>query len=127
MPSPSWAFTVSSRRSSKVMAAVPRRWDEQVATPLFANTGRNEQFGDGKLQHMDCYECLNPLESFWSQWWGDDMPTKAALKARELTRGARLGGRARHLSLDSKPLLWTCAGGARHMSGMGYFSTFSKS
>ena len=49
---------------------------------------RNEQFGDGKLQHMDCYECLNPLESFWSQWWGDDMPTKAALKARELTREA---------------------------------------
>lgn len=51
-------------------------------------TERNEQFGDGKLQHMDCYECLNPLESFWSQWWGDDMPTKAALKARELTREA---------------------------------------
>lgn len=48
-------------------------------------TERNEQFSDGKLRHMDCYECLNPLDLFWSQWWHDDKPTKESLAARDLT------------------------------------------
>lgn len=52
----------------------------------FVYTERNEQFAEGQLQHMDCLECLNPLDLFWSQWWHGDQPTKAAREARKLTR-----------------------------------------
>ncbi len=51
-------------------------------------TERNEQYGDGVLQHLDCLECLNPLDLFWSQWWHGDRPTKAALAARKVTHEA---------------------------------------
>lgn len=49
---------------------------------------RNEQFVDGSLRHMDCLECLNPAEPFWSQWWHGDRPTRAAREARGRTREA---------------------------------------
>lgn len=49
-------------------------------------TERNEQFIDGALHHLDCLECLNPNESFWSQWWHGDRPTKKSAEARHLTR-----------------------------------------
>ena len=54
----------------------------------FVYTERNEQYGEGKLHNMDCLECLNPLDLFWSQWWHGDRPTKAALAARARTREA---------------------------------------
>ena len=54
----------------------------------FVYTERNDTFVDGKLRHMECYECLNPLDQFWSTWWGDDTPTSKSEKARELTRQA---------------------------------------
>lgn len=47
---------------------------------------RNTTFGDGALRHQDNLECLNPLESFWDQWWHRDKPTKKALEARVLTQ-----------------------------------------
>ncbi|HMM62201.1 MAG TPA: GNAT family protein [Candidatus Saccharibacteria bacterium] len=46
---------------------------------------RNEQFIDGKLHHLDCLECLNPLDPFWTQWWHGDRPTKRAVEARKVT------------------------------------------
>ena len=49
-------------------------------------TERNETFVDGQLRHMDCFECLNPLDLFWQQWWHSDRPPTAALRARKLTR-----------------------------------------
>lgn len=48
-------------------------------------TERNEQFDDGKNHHLDCLECLNPLDFFWTQWWHEDRPTKASLEARART------------------------------------------
>lgn len=52
----------------------------------FVYTERNEQYGDGTFQHLDCLECLNPLDLFWSQWWHGERPTKAAREARQRTR-----------------------------------------
>lgn len=49
---------------------------------------RNEKFVDGQLVHMDCLECLNPAEPFWSQWWHGDRPTKKLVEARQRTRQA---------------------------------------
>ena len=44
----------------------------------FVYTERNEAFIDGALRHLDCLECLNPLDLFWSQWWhGERIPAKA--------------------------------------------------
>lgn len=49
---------------------------------------RNEKFANGQLRHMDCLECLNPDEAFWTQWWHGDRPTKRLLAARKVTREA---------------------------------------
>ena len=54
----------------------------------YVYTERNEQFSDGALRHLDCYECLNPLDLFWQQWWHGDEPPKEALKARNLARAS---------------------------------------
>jgi len=51
-------------------------------------TERNEQFIDGSLRHLDCFECINPNDPFWSQWWHGDRPTKRSLEARKVTREA---------------------------------------
>jgi len=48
-------------------------------------TERNEKFIDGKLRHLDCLECLNPNEPFWTQWWHGDRPTKVNLAAQTAT------------------------------------------
>jgi RimJ/RimL family protein N-acetyltransferase len=52
----------------------------------FVYTERNEQYGDGTFHHLDCLECLNPLDLFWSQWWHGDRPTNASRAARKLTQ-----------------------------------------
>lgn len=54
----------------------------------YAYTERNEVFVDGQLHHTDCFECLNPLDLFWRQWWHGDRPPAAALRARKLIREA---------------------------------------
>ena len=46
---------------------------------------RNELFIDGELRHMDCFECLNPIELLWDQWWHADEPPASAVEARQLT------------------------------------------
>jgi len=51
-------------------------------------TERNDQYVDGSLRHMDCLECLNPSEPFWSQWWHGDRPSKRSTMARTRTREA---------------------------------------
>ena len=43
---------------------------------------RNETFVDGKLQHLENLECLNPSPHAWDRWWGNDEPTAEALAAR---------------------------------------------
>lgn len=48
-------------------------------------TERNEMFVEGELRHLDCLECLNPREPFWSQWWHGDRPTKEQRLARAKT------------------------------------------
>jgi RimJ/RimL family protein N-acetyltransferase len=49
-------------------------------------TERNEKFIDGQMRHLDCLECLNPNEPFWTQWWHGDRPLKANLTARKVTQ-----------------------------------------
>lgn len=49
---------------------------------------RNEQFIDGKLRHLDCLECLNPNDPFWSQWWHGERPPKKSVAARQVTKDA---------------------------------------
>ncbi len=51
----------------------------------FVFSERNEQYGAGQFHHLDCLECLNPLDLFWSQWWHGDRPTKASREARKLS------------------------------------------
>ena len=51
-------------------------------------TERNEQYSGGQLEHMDCLECLNPLDLFWSQWWHGDRPSRATQAARRRTKEA---------------------------------------
>lgn len=51
----------------------------------FVYTERNEMFAEGTLRHLDCLECLNPLDLFWSQWWHGDRPSKASYEARKKT------------------------------------------
>lgn len=51
-------------------------------------TERNSNFIDGKMHHTRHYECLNPNDIFWSQWWGEDEPTQEASEARQITREA---------------------------------------
>ena len=52
----------------------------------YVYTERNEVYSDGQLRHLDCFECLNPLDLFWRQWWHGDRPSAKALHARQLTR-----------------------------------------
>lgn len=48
-------------------------------------TERNEMYSDGQLLHLDCLECLNPLDLFWSQWWHGDRPSRTLREARAAT------------------------------------------
>ena len=52
---------------------------------IVTHTKRNDVYSNGKLLHLDCLECLNPLDLFWSQWWHDDTPPDASLEARKVT------------------------------------------
>ena len=61
-------------------------------------TERNDAFVNGALAHMDCYECLNPADWAWRQWWGDDRPTRKCIEARKLTEEA-LGWAAQNVKL----------------------------
>lgn len=54
----------------------------------FVYTERNELFADGALHHLDCFECLNPNEAFWTQWWHGDRPSASAREARTRTQEA---------------------------------------
>ncbi|HEU5121891.1 MAG TPA: GNAT family protein [Candidatus Saccharimonadales bacterium] len=54
----------------------------------FVYVERNTNFTDGVLRHQDNLECLNPLEPFWSNWWGSDTPTAESQVARKLTEAA---------------------------------------
>lgn len=51
----------------------------------FVYIERNEQYSDGTFHHLDCLECLNPLDLFWQQWWNVDQPTRQAIAARKRT------------------------------------------
>jgi len=51
----------------------------------YVYTERNETFVDGELRHLDCFECLNPLDLLWKQWWHGDRPPQVSLEARKLT------------------------------------------
>ena len=46
---------------------------------------RNTQFVDGQLRHQDNLAVLNPLPSFWDQWWHGDEPDAEAIAARAVT------------------------------------------
>lgn len=51
-------------------------------------TERNRMFTNGKLRHSDWFECLNPAEWAWRQWWGEDRPPKKAIESRRRTADA---------------------------------------
>lgn len=48
-------------------------------------TDRNVRYVHGKLIHAEYFECINPIDAFWSVWWGDDTPTDEYLAARTRT------------------------------------------
>ena len=48
-------------------------------------TERNEQFVEGEMKHLDCLECINPRDPFWTQWWHGDRRTKEQRLARAKT------------------------------------------
>jgi RimJ/RimL family protein N-acetyltransferase len=54
----------------------------------FVYTERNEEFVNGNLVHKDCFECLNPADWAWRQWWGDDRPPRKNVDARKCTEDA---------------------------------------
>lgn len=72
-------------KSAVIQANVGSRKALERTGYTFVYTERNEQFSDGKLHHLDCLECLNPLDFFWSQWWHGDRPNKASRAARQRT------------------------------------------
>lgn len=47
---------------------------------------RNTAFIEGEVRHQDNLECLNPIDTFWSQWWHGDRPTRRSNEARLLTQ-----------------------------------------
>lgn len=47
---------------------------------------RNGSFVNGEIRHHNHLECLNPNNSFWTQWWNGDRPAKASIEARRQTR-----------------------------------------
>lgn len=44
---------------------------------------RNDKFVEGRLRHVDQFECINPSALVWKRWWGDDKPGKSARDARQ--------------------------------------------
>lgn len=73
-------------KSAVIQANVGSRTALERSGYIFVYTERNEQYGDGQFHHLDNFECLNPLDLFWSQWWHGDRPSKAAREARIRTR-----------------------------------------
>lgn len=55
---------------------------------MYSHTERNDLFVDGKMHDLRHYECLNPNDTFWDQWWLGDEPTASAIEARQITREA---------------------------------------
>lgn len=55
---------------------------------FFVYTERNDMYSDGNVHHLDCFECLNPIDLFWSQWWHGDRPSVSSRTARRLTQEA---------------------------------------
>lgn len=64
----------------------------------FDYTERNARFVNGKLAHLDQFECLNPADWAWRQWWGDDRPPVKSLEARKRTEAA-LSWARKHVEL----------------------------
>jgi len=55
---------------------------------LYTHTERNNHFVDGELHHTRHFECLNPNDIFWNQWWHNEEAPSNAVEARQLTREA---------------------------------------
>lgn len=49
---------------------------------------RNTAYVAGRLHHQDNLDCVNPLEPFWSIWWGGDVVTGEAKQAKDRTLAA---------------------------------------
>jgi RimJ/RimL family protein N-acetyltransferase len=64
----------------------------------FVYEERNTSFTGGGMRHQDNLECINPLEPFWSNWWGVDTPNKQAQAARKVTKEA-LAWAKQHVTL----------------------------
>lgn len=52
---------------------------------VYTHTSRNDVYSEGELHHSDNFECLNPLDSFWRQWWNGDTPPRVYKEARKTT------------------------------------------
>lgn len=75
-------------KSAVLQANVGSRTALERSGYVFVYTERNEQYSSGKLHHLDCLECLNPLPLFWNTWWHGEAPPKVAVDARRKTRAA---------------------------------------
>lgn len=53
---------------------------------VLAYVRRNAEFVDGSLRHVDTLECINPIDSFWTQWWHDGPPTDESAAAQVRTK-----------------------------------------
>lgn len=55
---------------------------------VLTNTKRNDLFYDGEFHHLDAFECLNPDDFFWNQWWHGETPPESSQQARKITLDA---------------------------------------
>lgn len=55
---------------------------------VLTHTKRNDQFYDGEFHHIDAFECLNPDNLFWDQWWHGETPPESSQQARKTTINA---------------------------------------
>lgn len=55
---------------------------------VYTYTERNSHFVDGAMHHLRHYECVNPFDMFWSQWWYGEEAPSSAVEARQLAREA---------------------------------------
>jgi RimJ/RimL family protein N-acetyltransferase len=60
---------------------------------------RNAEFVDGSLRHVDMLECINPIDSFWTQWWHDSPPTDEGVAAQIRAKEA-MDWAEQHVSLS---------------------------
>ena len=75
-------------RSSVAQSNIASRKALEHCGYVHIGVERNAGYSDGALYHEDKFECVNPLDPFWSTWWGSDEPPQQSARARAVSNGA---------------------------------------